>query len=131
MSDRGIPFKYFYYIKQQVCDEWEDLAGFLGFDPPAIKNIKGRNPDDASRCRDLLGEWQRRKGDEATMGVVMEALSDMGLDGVLDGLKQKYPELKKEPMPQSGPIKKAMREAAGTFLDCLSVENCKNDIMSI
>ncbi|KAI8481090.1 hypothetical protein Bbelb_411690 [Branchiostoma belcheri] len=102
MSDRGIPFKYFYYIKQQVCDEWEDLAGFLGFDPPAIKNIKGPP-----------GEWQRRKGDEATMGVVMEALSDMGLDGVLDGLKQKYPELKKEPMPQSGPIKKAMREAAG------------------
>ncbi|XP_066271940.1 uncharacterized protein [Branchiostoma lanceolatum] len=115
MSDEGIPFRYVFYIKEKACNSWKDLAGFLGFDPPAIINIKGRNPDDSSRLGDVLGEWQARKGDKATIGKLMEALSEANLEGVVDGLKKKFPDLKKEPMPQPGPLEKAMREfkAAG------------------
>ncbi|CAH1252528.1 Hypp939 [Branchiostoma lanceolatum] len=115
MSGQGIPFKYIFYIMGKVINSWKNLAGFLGFDPPAIINIKGRNPDDSSRLGDMLGEWRRRKGDEANMGVLMEALNkiDRDREGIVKGLKKNFPELKKEPLPQPGPLEKAMREAAG------------------
>ncbi|CAH1252526.1 Hypp937 [Branchiostoma lanceolatum] len=113
MSDQGLQFKYIFYIKTQASDSWKDLAGFLGFDTAAISNIKGRNEDDFSRLGDVLGEWQARKGDEATMGVLMEALTDVDREGVVRGLKNKFPELKEEPMSQPGPIEKATRKAAG------------------
>ncbi|XP_078614529.1 uncharacterized protein LOC144883774 [Branchiostoma floridae x Branchiostoma japonicum] len=113
MSDQVIPFRYIFYINNKVSDKWKHLAGFLGFDPSIITNIAGRNSDDISRCGDMLGEWQRRKGGEATMGVLMEALTDAELGAVVKDLKKKYPELEEEPMPQAGPIERALREAAG------------------
>ncbi|CAH1252527.1 Hypp938 [Branchiostoma lanceolatum] len=109
----GILFEYIFYIKTKASESWKNLAGFLGFDSPAIGNIERRNPDDSSSLGDLLGEWQARKGDEATMGVLMEALTKIDREGVVKGLKNKFPELREEPMPQPGPIENAMREAAG------------------
>ncbi|XP_035658394.1 uncharacterized protein LOC118403718 [Branchiostoma floridae] len=113
MSDQDIPFRYIYFIKNRVSNKWRDLAGFLAFDTPTINNIAGRNIDDISRCEDMLGEWRLRKGPDATMGVLMEALTDAELEGIVKGLKKKYPELEKEPTPQAGPIERALREAAG------------------
>ncbi|XP_035658848.1 uncharacterized protein LOC118404031 [Branchiostoma floridae] len=85
--------KYFFYIKQKVAADWKDLAHLLGFDKPDIGNIEGRNRDDRSRCMDMLEEWKKRNGNAATIGVLMEALSEAGQQDVLHGLKNKYPEL--------------------------------------
>eukprot|EP00058_Branchiostoma_floridae_P009134 XP_002594622.1 hypothetical protein BRAFLDRAFT_77601 [Branchiostoma floridae] len=93
MSDQDIPFRYIYFIKNRVSNKWRDLAGFLAFDTPTINNIAGRNIDDISRCEDMLGEWRLRKGPDATMGVLMEALTDAELEGIVKGLKKKYPGL--------------------------------------
>ncbi|XP_078679520.1 uncharacterized protein LOC144915148 [Branchiostoma floridae x Branchiostoma belcheri] len=87
------PNRYFHFIKEAVATSWKDLAFFLGFDCAATDNISGRNPDDKSRCRDMLEEWERLKGDEATIEALMTALSEAGLQKVLDDLGRAFPEL--------------------------------------
>ncbi|XP_019619801.1 PREDICTED: p53-induced death domain-containing protein 1-like [Branchiostoma belcheri] len=83
--------KYFYFVKDNVTTDWEDLAFHLGLPNPDIRNIAGRNRDDKSRCMDMLQEWKKKKGDAATIEVLMEALSEAGLQSVVDELK-KYPQ---------------------------------------
>ncbi|XP_066297034.1 THO complex subunit 1-like [Branchiostoma lanceolatum] len=83
--------KYFFFVKEEVSSRWKDLAFFLDLDDPGIANIANRNPDDKSRCMDMLEEWLRRRGENATVEVLMEALSDAELQNVVDGLKNKFP----------------------------------------
>ncbi|XP_078616136.1 FAS-associated death domain protein-like [Branchiostoma floridae x Branchiostoma japonicum] len=83
--------RHFYYIKENVTAEWKDLAYQLGFTRPDIDTIDDRNKDYKSRCLDMLGEWQKREGEVATVAVLMEALRELGLTSVVDGLKSKYP----------------------------------------
>ncbi|XP_066269420.1 uncharacterized protein [Branchiostoma lanceolatum] len=83
--------KYFFFIKEKVSSDWKDLAFFLGFDDAAINNIAGRNPDDKSRCMDMLQVWQRSQGFLATIEVLMEALSKAGLQNVVDVLTIEFP----------------------------------------
>ncbi|KAI8515131.1 positive regulation of extrinsic apoptotic signaling pathway via death domain receptors protein [Branchiostoma belcheri] len=71
--------KNFYFIKENVSKDWKDLAFHLGFEGADIANIAGRNRDDKSCCMDMLQEWKKKKGDAATMEVLMEALSEAGL----------------------------------------------------
>ncbi|KAI8495244.1 positive regulation of extrinsic apoptotic signaling pathway via death domain receptors protein [Branchiostoma belcheri] len=77
--------------KEAVSTDWQDLAFHLGFERADIANIAGRNRDDKSRCMDMLQEWKKKKGDAATIEVLMEALSEAGLQSVVDELK-KYPQ---------------------------------------
>ncbi|XP_078617266.1 uncharacterized protein LOC144885253 [Branchiostoma floridae x Branchiostoma japonicum] len=83
--------RYFHQIKENVTTEWKDLAYQLGFTRPDIDTIDERNRDYKSRCLDMLGEWQKREGEVATVAVLMEALRELGLTSVVDGLKSKYP----------------------------------------
>ncbi|XP_078679353.1 uncharacterized protein LOC144915005 isoform X2 [Branchiostoma floridae x Branchiostoma belcheri] len=85
--------KYFFTIKKRVSKDWKDLADCLGL-WGEVGNIESRNRDDESCCRDLLGVWKTRKGDAATMEVLMEALSEAGLQEVVDHLREKFPELR-------------------------------------
>ncbi|XP_066267490.1 ankyrin-1-like [Branchiostoma lanceolatum] len=80
--------KHFYYIKNHVSTDWEDLAFHLGFPDFDIKNIAGRNRDDKSRCMDMLNEWQKREGDAATIEVLKEALLGANLQSVVEGLDE-------------------------------------------
>ncbi|KAI8498787.1 positive regulation of extrinsic apoptotic signaling pathway via death domain receptors protein [Branchiostoma belcheri] len=85
--------KYFYFIKEEVSTDWGDLAIHLRFNWATIRNIAGRNPDDKCRCMDMLQEWKKRKGDAATIQVLMEALSEAQLQSVVDGLKKRFPDI--------------------------------------
>ncbi|XP_078594476.1 uncharacterized protein LOC144872292 [Branchiostoma floridae x Branchiostoma japonicum] len=87
--------KYFFFIKEEVSSDWRNLAFLLGFGRSERENINERNRDDKSRCMDLLEEWHNRKGREATIEVLMEALSEANLQRIVDGLKNKYPELQR------------------------------------
>ncbi|KAI8513083.1 hypothetical protein Bbelb_097220 [Branchiostoma belcheri] len=91
--------KYFYYTKEKVSSDWKDLAFHLGFEQPDIDNMEGRNRDDKSRCMDLLEEWLKGNGERATIEVLMEALSEAGLQSVLDGLRNEFQSLAKVPVP--------------------------------
>ncbi|XP_066297227.1 myosin-2 heavy chain-like [Branchiostoma lanceolatum] len=82
--------RHFHFIKENVTAEWKDLAVKLGLSWADVTNIEGRNRDDKSRCWDALQEWRKRKGEEATIDVLMEALEDLELTSVVDGLKTKY-----------------------------------------
>ncbi|XP_078594808.1 NLR family CARD domain-containing protein 4-like [Branchiostoma floridae x Branchiostoma japonicum] len=86
--------KYFFYIKENVSSDWKDLAFHLDFRRSDINNIAGRNRDDKSRCMDLLEEWLKCNGEKSTREVLLEALSEATLQSTVDGLKNKYPELK-------------------------------------
>ncbi|XP_078662206.1 uncharacterized protein LOC144906117 [Branchiostoma floridae x Branchiostoma belcheri] len=96
MSIQGVR-RYFVFIKNKVSSDWKDLAWCLGFETPDIKNINGKEHDDKSRCMELLQEWHKRKGSEATIHVLMEALKNAQLQLVVDSLKEEYPELNEEP----------------------------------
>ncbi|KAI8494514.1 positive regulation of extrinsic apoptotic signaling pathway via death domain receptors protein [Branchiostoma belcheri] len=85
--------KYFYYTKEEVSTDWMDLAFHLGLKGADIRNITGRNRDDKSCCMDMLQEWKKKKGDAATIEVLMEALSEAGLQSAVDGLKRKFPDI--------------------------------------
>ncbi|XP_078661218.1 uncharacterized protein LOC144905422 [Branchiostoma floridae x Branchiostoma belcheri] len=96
MSIQGVR-KYFIFIKNKVSSDWKDLAWCLGFDTPDIKNINGKEQDDKSRCMELLQEWHKRKGNAATIHVLMEALKNAQLQLVVDSLKGEFPELNEKP----------------------------------
>ncbi|XP_019624948.1 PREDICTED: ankyrin repeat and protein kinase domain-containing protein 1-like [Branchiostoma belcheri] len=85
--------KYFHSTKEEVSTGWMDLSFHLGFKGNDIANIAGRNRDDKSRCMDMLQEWKKKKGDAATKEVLMEALSEAELQSVVDGLKNKFPDI--------------------------------------
>ncbi|XP_035693855.1 ankyrin-2-like [Branchiostoma floridae] len=87
--------KCFYFIKENVSTDWMDLAFHLGFNGADIANITGRNRDDKSRCMDMLWEWKKRKGGAATTEVLLKALSKAALQSVLDGLRNKFPDIGK------------------------------------
>ncbi|KAI8513951.1 positive regulation of extrinsic apoptotic signaling pathway via death domain receptors protein [Branchiostoma belcheri] len=90
MTDLTGVGEYFYFIKENVSSNWKDLAHHLGFKWADIENIAAAdgNNDDKSRCMDMLQEWKTKKGDAATIEVLMEALSEAGLQSVVDGLKK-------------------------------------------
>ncbi|KAI8513952.1 positive regulation of extrinsic apoptotic signaling pathway via death domain receptors protein [Branchiostoma belcheri] len=85
--------KYFHFTKEEVSTDWVDVAFHLGAKWSTIVNIAGRNRDDKSRCMDMLQEWKKKRGDAATIEVLMEALSEAGLQSVVDGLKNKFPDI--------------------------------------
>ncbi|XP_066268817.1 uncharacterized protein [Branchiostoma lanceolatum] len=87
MAAKGVG-EYFHFLKEAVSTKWEDLAFFLNFKTTAVRNIKRRNDDDMSRCKDMLEIWEERDGDKATMDVLMKALSKAGLGKVRDDLKK-------------------------------------------
>ncbi|KAI8499327.1 hypothetical protein Bbelb_230910 [Branchiostoma belcheri] len=92
MPKQGVK-KYFFFTKKQVSSDWKDLAECLEFETPDIENIEGKRRDDKSRCMELLQEWQKRKGNAATIHVLMEALQEAELQHVVDSLKDRYPVL--------------------------------------
>ncbi|KAI8484567.1 positive regulation of extrinsic apoptotic signaling pathway via death domain receptors protein [Branchiostoma belcheri] len=92
LSLKGIE-KCFFFVKQNVSTDWVDLAFHLGIDWADIKNIGGKNPDDKSRCFDMLWEWKKLKGNAATAKVLMEALTKSNLQSVVDGLKDQYADI--------------------------------------
>ncbi|XP_035670218.1 uncharacterized protein LOC118411837 [Branchiostoma floridae] len=93
-SDGGTR-SYFHDIKEAVAPYWKNLAFFLGFGSAAVSDIAHRNPDDESRYMDMLEEWKKLRGEEATTQVFKAALSEAGLQLVLEAhrLKRAFPEL--------------------------------------
>eukprot|EP00058_Branchiostoma_floridae_P002996 XP_002588484.1 hypothetical protein BRAFLDRAFT_63432 [Branchiostoma floridae] len=85
--------RYFDFIKENASKDWENLlvASCLGVEWTVIERIEAANPDDKSRCMDMLEHWRQRNGKRATMEVLMRALSMAGLHDTLDDLNYKYP----------------------------------------
>ncbi|XP_078661151.1 uncharacterized protein LOC144905384 [Branchiostoma floridae x Branchiostoma belcheri] len=96
MAKQGVE-RYFVFIKNNVSSDWKDLAWCLGFKTPDIENIEGKRRDDKSRCMELLWEWHKRKGNAATIHVLIEALKNAQLQLVVDSLKDEFPELNEKP----------------------------------
>ncbi|XP_066299684.1 tripartite motif-containing protein 3-like [Branchiostoma lanceolatum] len=111
MSTQGVG-RYFCFIKNKVSSDWKDLAWCLGFETSDIENIDGKHRDDKSRCMDLLQQWYKQKGNNATIHVLMEALQDAELQHVVDSLKDKYPELDEKPMSPSSSSKQGAIRAS-------------------
>ncbi|XP_066271903.1 ankyrin-1-like [Branchiostoma lanceolatum] len=118
-TSKGVE-RCFYFIKENVSIDWIDLAIHLGIKGADIRNIAGRNPDDKSRCFDLLWEWQKREGDAATAEVLMEALSEAELQSVVDGMRNKFPDIVAE-KPRVGDTSKCSQRNLQdkTQLSCL------------
>ncbi|XP_078661512.1 uncharacterized protein LOC144905643 [Branchiostoma floridae x Branchiostoma belcheri] len=93
--------EHFYLVKEEVSSDWKDLAFHLGFGRPDTDNIAGRNPDEKSRCMDLLEEWLKRNGERATIEVLMKALSEANLQSTVDKLNKTTISVSNAAQPQS------------------------------
>ncbi|XP_019626607.1 PREDICTED: uncharacterized protein LOC109471708 [Branchiostoma belcheri] len=95
--------RYFRYVKNNATAEWKDLGEELGLSWAEVTDIEKRYSDDKSRCRDTLQEWKKRKGETATITVLMDALRKVKLMSVVDGLKNEFPELEEHDAPGNPP----------------------------
>ncbi|KAI8481926.1 hypothetical protein Bbelb_403710 [Branchiostoma belcheri] len=80
--------KHFFFIKENVSVHWKDLAHLLDFTRSDIDTIhyKPANRDAKECCMDMLEQWLTRKGDAATLQVLLQALTEAGLQDTVDQL---------------------------------------------
>ncbi|KAI8498362.1 hypothetical protein Bbelb_235640 [Branchiostoma belcheri] len=76
---------YFYGVKEDVSTDYRDLALFLGITD--TRNIESRNTDATSCCLDVLQTWKRTKGHQATVEVLLQALTSAKLESAADNLR--------------------------------------------
>ncbi|KAI8488815.1 Guanylate-binding protein 5 [Branchiostoma belcheri] len=69
---------HFEKVINNVSYKWDDLARELGFGRSEIKGIETTEPSPNQRCREVLERWRNRKGMEATLQVLKQALIDIG-----------------------------------------------------
>ncbi|XP_019616580.1 PREDICTED: E3 ubiquitin-protein ligase TRIM71-like isoform X2 [Branchiostoma belcheri] len=70
---------------------------------------------------ELLQEWHKRKGNAATIQVLMEALQEAELQLVVDSLKEKYPELNAK-QPMEGACGRQQKNPVQTMSDKQSMD---------
>ncbi|XP_078691942.1 uncharacterized protein LOC144922172 [Branchiostoma floridae x Branchiostoma belcheri] len=87
-SDSEDVRKHFFFIKENVSTDWINLAHFLGFTRPAIDAIqyKPANRDAKDCCMDMLEQWRTQRGAAATLQVLLQALTEAGLQDTVDQL---------------------------------------------
>ncbi|KAI8513756.1 hypothetical protein Bbelb_080800 [Branchiostoma belcheri] len=80
--------RHFFFIKENISTNWINLAHFLGFARPAIDTIqyKPANRDAKDCCMDMLEQWRTRGGNAATLQVLLQALTEAGLQDTVDQL---------------------------------------------
>ncbi|XP_078700505.1 uncharacterized protein LOC144927131 isoform X2 [Branchiostoma floridae x Branchiostoma belcheri] len=78
--------QHFFFIKEKVSVHWRDLAHLLGFTRSDIDNIqyKQANRDAKDCCMDMLEQWRTRRGNAATLQVLLQALTEAGLQDTVD-----------------------------------------------
>ncbi|CAH1251152.1 NLRC5 [Branchiostoma lanceolatum] len=69
--------EYFDEVVRKVSHRWDDLARELGFDRNEIKGIRTTESSPDHRCREVLERWRNRKGSEAGLQVLKQALIDI------------------------------------------------------
>ncbi|XP_078681640.1 uncharacterized protein LOC144916387 [Branchiostoma floridae x Branchiostoma belcheri] len=69
--------EYFDKVIKGISYKWDDLAWKLGFGRNEIKGIGTTEPSPDHRCREVLDRWRNRKGREATLQVLKQALIDI------------------------------------------------------
>ncbi|KAI8481987.1 hypothetical protein Bbelb_402880 [Branchiostoma belcheri] len=80
--------QHFFVIKEKVSVHWRDLAHLLDFTRSDIDNIqyKQANRDAKDCCMDMLEQWRTRRGNAATLQVLLQALTEAGLQDTVDQL---------------------------------------------
>ncbi|XP_035658924.1 uncharacterized protein LOC118404077 [Branchiostoma floridae] len=86
--------EYAMFISAKISFGGKELARLLGLTAYEIEYIWDKHSDIRSKCFDMLLRWRNRKGDAATMQVLMKALAKAGPFDAVDDLKSKFPELK-------------------------------------
>ncbi|XP_019626604.1 PREDICTED: malignant fibrous histiocytoma-amplified sequence 1 homolog [Branchiostoma belcheri] len=69
--------KYFKTVITNVPHRWDDLAEELGFKRGERKAMKSDIHDSCGRCKEVLERWRAKKGKEATIQVLKQALIDI------------------------------------------------------
>ncbi|XP_035664826.1 tumor necrosis factor receptor superfamily member 10B-like [Branchiostoma floridae] len=69
--------EYFDDVIAEASHNWDNLARKLGFSENEIKVLRTDGPDQDRRCREMLHKWRNRKGMEATLQVLQQALVDI------------------------------------------------------
>ncbi|XP_078697458.1 uncharacterized protein LOC144925355 [Branchiostoma floridae x Branchiostoma belcheri] len=80
--------RHFFFIKEKVSVHWRDVAHLLDFTRSDIDNIqyKQANRDAKDCCMDMLEQWRKRRGNAATLQVLLQALTKAGLQDIVDEL---------------------------------------------
>ncbi|XP_035665039.1 NLR family CARD domain-containing protein 4-like [Branchiostoma floridae] len=79
-----------------VSHKWDDLARELGFRRTEIKGLRSSKPNAKYRCREMLDRWRDRKGSDATLQVLKQALINIGERQTTEMLPAQEVHLRKE-----------------------------------
>ncbi|CAH1251166.1 LRRC31 [Branchiostoma lanceolatum] len=74
----------------KVSRKWDDLARKLEFNENEISVIETLKPDQNRRCREMLNRWRNKKGREATLQVLKQALINIGERLTAESLEAAY-----------------------------------------
>ncbi|XP_078702593.1 uncharacterized protein LOC144928265 [Branchiostoma floridae x Branchiostoma belcheri] len=80
--------RHFFFVRENVSVHWRDLAHLLDFTRSDIDTIqyKQANRDAKDCCMDMLEQWRTRRGNAATLQVLLQALTEAGLQDTVDQL---------------------------------------------
>ena len=73
-------------ICSEVGRDWRHLGGVLGLQSAFLDNIDTDSKESPEKARKVLQKWRQKKGKEATMGILTNALEKIERKGVVDKL---------------------------------------------
>lgn len=88
LKSQGIPTKYLELVTRMIYPMWQRVGLRLGFTLMELESIRSRNQDDPEQSiNSMFSKWQERDGAEATVDILIKALQELGLNGVVSKLK--------------------------------------------
>ena len=74
----------------QICgkvgEQWRDLGTVLGIAPALIDEIEEGHSECREQARKLLLDWIKKEGKRATIGILVNALEEIGKKDVVEKL---------------------------------------------
>ena len=71
----------------EVVKDWRDLGTFLGLDSASMDTIDANHSDCREVARKVLLKWKQKKGEEATVGILINALDEIERRDVVEKLR--------------------------------------------
>ena len=74
-------------IDSEVGRDWRHLGKALGLESWLLNNIDTDFKESPEKAREVLQKWRQKKGKEATMGILINALDKIERRDVVDKLR--------------------------------------------
>ena len=96
LQTQGIPSGYLELVTGMIHHIWQRVGLKLGFKLIELESIRSRNQDDPEQSiHSMFSKWQERDGAGATIDTLINALEELGLNGIVARLRAEIQRAKK------------------------------------